>query len=135
MGNLEDGISVSGIVSNVDIGEPIAGGGNVISANGDHGIFLSGTSVFDVRIDNNHIGLSADGLIELGNAQTGIGTSRSTTNLTPTGFIIGSTDTGSGENGNAFAGNGFSDIRLNSGVDVQVLSNSFGVLSLSLIHI
>ena len=129
MGNLEDGINVGGIVSNVDIGEPIAGGGNVISANGDHGIFLSGTSVFNVRIDNNHIGLSADGLIELGNAQTGIGTSRSTTNLTSTGFIVGSIDTGSGENGNAFAGNGLSDIRLNSGIDVQVLSNSFGVLS------
>jgi len=125
MGNLQEGIRLSGIVSNVDIGEPIAGGGNVISANGDDGIFLNGGNIFDVRIDNNHIGLSADGLIELGNAQAGFASSRALSDNTPAGFSIGSIDTGSGENGNAFAGNHLFDIRLNSSVDMQILSNTF----------
>jgi len=45
---------------------------NVISGNSSHGIRLLGNNITDVNIENNYIGLSADGSTEIANSQYGV---------------------------------------------------------------
>lgn len=70
--NLSDGITIWGASSNL-IGGAVPGAGNVISGNGEHGVFLGGTNTFANVIAGNLIGLSAPGTSGLGNGFSGVG--------------------------------------------------------------
>jgi len=69
LGNTDNGIALDN-ATNVTIGGSVAGEGNVIGDNGDHGIFL--TSVTGAVVQGNLVGLEADGVSALGNNGSGI---------------------------------------------------------------
>ncbi len=70
--NQGSGIVVSGGASTNLIGGRGASERNVISGNATHGLSLTGAGSDRNRIIGNHIGVGADGLTALGNAQTGV---------------------------------------------------------------
>ena len=73
MANVLAGVQVQGC-SNV-VGGVTAGSGNVISGNGQEGIYLVGTNgnVVGNVVQGNLIGLDATGTNSLGNGNAGIG--------------------------------------------------------------
>ena len=95
LANTDAGISVSNSIGNT-IGGPSGGARNVISGNGGAGISLNTASV--TLVENNYIGLSADGTRAVGNATQGV-----TINNGSTGTMIGTGVTGTG---NVISGNG-----------------------------
>jgi CSLREA domain-containing protein len=71
LGNLEDGLYLDGGHDNV-IGGTTPGTGNVISGNGQNGIFLRSTSATGNVIRGNYIGIDAAGTAALGNGWRGV---------------------------------------------------------------
>ncbi len=78
--NLNDGVTVVGAPGNF-IGGANAGEGNVISGNGQGGVFLDGAAVTDTSIQGNFIGTDLTGTKALGNGLAGITLSGASSNL------------------------------------------------------
>ena len=78
LGNAYSGIYVGnwGVTgdgpSNVTIGGTSAGDGNVVSANGNWGVWISGSGTTDVVVEGNEIGTNASGTAALGNSDDGV---------------------------------------------------------------
>ena len=80
IGNILDGVRVSS-APQAEIGGTLAGEGNTISDNGQHGVDIVGTSSTFNKVLGNRIGTNFNGGSDFGNAQDGvrIGNSSSTT--------------------------------------------------------
>jgi CSLREA domain-containing protein len=116
LGNQEDGVRVVTYYTDVVIGGTDPGAMNVISANGQNGIRLNGTSRSD-GVYGNRIGTNAAGTAALGNGQNGI-------QVDGDHHRIGSADDGSG---NLISGNGGSGIEILATADaIDVMNNSIG---------
>jgi hypothetical protein len=95
LGNLENGVSISGGSSNV-IGGTVAGSRNVISGNSQGGVYLINSARGNV-VNGNYIGTDVTGMLAVSNIEAGV-------------TIVGSADntvggSGPGE-GNVISGNG-----------------------------
>jgi parallel beta-helix repeat protein len=72
LGNSEHGIILGQDVSQVTIGGDSLGDRNLISGNGNNGIYLQGSDVTQNTIAGNHIGTDSSGLIPVGNTHDGV---------------------------------------------------------------
>ncbi len=92
------GVGVFDLITNTVVGGTTAAARNVISGNGSFGgIYLTGSNNFGTVIQGNYIGLAADGLSRVTNAQVGIYVQSGAQNVT-----IGGTNAGAG---NLISGN------------------------------
>ncbi len=123
LGNAYSGVyvgdwGVSGdAASNVTIGGTTPGAGNVISANGNWGIWISGAGVADNLVQGNLIGTDITGTMALGNAYSGVqidggadsntvgGSNAGAGNVISANANYGVVITGSGSAGNLVQGN------------------------------
>jgi len=87
--NIRAGVGISGAPGNT-VGGAVTGAGNVISANGDAGIYLIGSGATGNQIQGNKLGTDVTGTLALGNAYEGIYCERAPTNT------IGGTAPGTG---------------------------------------
>ena len=71
-GNGYEGIVLNGASAGNQIGGPTAGQGNVIADSTFHGIYISDAGTTGNLIQGNDIGVGADGVTALGNAEQGI---------------------------------------------------------------
>ena len=113
--NAFEGMYFGSGTSNNTIGGTANGSGNVISANGNGGIWINGAS--DVVVEGNRIGTDATGTIALGNTYSGVyidagashntvgGTSPGSGNVISGNHNYGVVITGQGTNQNAITGN------------------------------
>ncbi len=106
LGNLWSGVLIvndfnyvyaTGALNNT-IGGTVAGAGNVISGNGNHGVEIGGADVSGNVVQGNFIGVNKAGTGVLGNARDGI-----LIDASPTNNTIGGTAAGAG---NVISGNG-----------------------------
>ena len=93
-----------GSASNVTIGGTAAGAGNVISANGQNGIWITGAGTTGVVVEHNFIGTDVTGTKALGNAYSGVEISGGAANNT-----IGGT---TADAGNVISANRANGIRI-----------------------
>ena len=107
VGNSGDGIYVTSSAAGNTIGGSAGGAGNVVSGNGESGVYIRNSS--GTVVQGNLIGVGADGSTALGNDGRGV-----RFYSTSTGNQIGGTDAGEG---NIIANNG------REGVDVNNNSN------------
>jgi titin len=105
LGNVTDGVEIFGGSGNL-IGGTNSGARNVISGNGQSGVYLFGIGATGNRVQGNYIGVDISGNIAVSNADDGI-----TINGAP-GNMIGSAASGGG---NVISGNGFSGVSINNG--------------------
>lgn len=96
--NSTNGIYISGGATSTTIGGPTEAHGNVISGNLDDGVEISGSTTSGHRIENNLIGVAADGVTPLGNGQHGVFIEDAPSN------IIGSAGQGNVIGSNSLAG-------------------------------
>ncbi|MDP8911071.1 MAG: hypothetical protein M3M94_03280, partial [Actinomycetota bacterium] len=71
LGNSAFGIRLTDVGS-TQVGGVVPGSGNVVSANGSHGILVDGSGTASATIRGNYVGTKADGTGDLGNAREGI---------------------------------------------------------------
>jgi len=110
------GVYVTNAATEVDIGGPVVGQGNLISLNGGDGVLIDGGSA-NVRLYGNTIGLDATRSADRGNSGNGV----SATNATA--VTIG----GAGEGRRNFiAGNGANGVAISAGFDHSVENNLIG---------
>ena len=95
--NNNDGISIRSSASNNTIGETTSGERNIISGNGEDGVFI-GFDAFNNTVSGNYIGTDTTGTVALGNTRFGV-----TLYSGATGNIIGGSTTGAG---NVISANG-----------------------------
>ena len=107
-------IGVRSFSSNVTVGGATAAERNLFSGNGDDGLVIEAGST-GVVIRGNYFGLDASGMLNLGNAGSGVSDAG-------TGTIIGGTNSGEGNvsSGNAYYGLGL------GGQGTSVLGNRIG---------
>jgi hypothetical protein len=98
LGNLLSGMHVQSPAN--AIGGVQSGSGNLISGNGEDGVFLDGGSAANNLVQGNFIGTAAGGTSSLGNGRAGVGVSGAP------GNTIGGTAVGAG---NLISGNGNPD--------------------------
>jgi CSLREA domain-containing protein len=120
VGNSRDGVRVSS-TPRVEIGDTVAGGGNAISDNGEHGVEIVGTSSTTNVVLGNRIGTNFNGSSDFGNLGDGvrIGNSSSST--------IGGTVAGAG---NVISGNDANGVFISgtsSATSNKVQGNAIGV--------
>jgi hypothetical protein len=72
LGNLLDGVNIQGGCSGNTVGGTAPAAGNVISANGDSGVGISGSGTDANVVDGNKVGTDVSGSRALGNADDGI---------------------------------------------------------------
>jgi titin len=72
LGNVEDGVWILGGAQWNTIGGEAAGEGNLVSANDDHGIQISGSGTMSNTVAGNLVGLGAGGLMALANGGDGV---------------------------------------------------------------
>ena len=72
LGNTDDGVQIDGGAANTTIGGTTADAGNVISANGECGIWISDAGTTGVVVEHNLIGTDVTGTKPLGNASSGV---------------------------------------------------------------
>ncbi len=96
--------------SNVTIGGTAAGAGNVISDNGEWGVWISGAGVSGVVVEGNMIGTDASGTVALGNAYSGVQIDSGAVGNTIGGTAAGAGNviSGNDEHGVVVTGNGTS---------------------------
>jgi choice-of-anchor C domain-containing protein len=99
------GVRIRVGASNNTIGGSAAGAGNLISGNGDKGVWLSETSSADNVVAGNIIGLNAAGTAALPNGNSGVNVGGAV------GTVIGGT---TAAHGNLIAGNGSAGVALTS---------------------
>ena len=85
----EEGVEIDGGATNNTIGETTAGAGNVISANGAAGIWITGAGTTGVVVQDNFIGTDVSGTKALGNAYAGVEIADSAWNNTIGGTAAG----------------------------------------------
>jgi hypothetical protein len=113
LGNTRAGIAVSGPRTVVGLG----GSGNLVSANGYHGVELGGAATGSL-VQGNRIGTNADGLAALPNQSGGVRV------IDATDVEIGGSAVG---DGNLISGNLNSQVTIDGGAsDVRVLGNRIG---------
>ena len=71
LGNQQNGVVISDAVGNT-VGGSAAGAGNVLSGNGQSGIYLLGAGARSNQVQGNWIGTKIGGLASLGNASDGV---------------------------------------------------------------
>lgn len=125
--NADDGIQIvassSGVMSTGNvIGGDFAARRNVISGNGDTGIVISGSS--DNTITGNYIGVAADGMTALGNADDGILVTANDAGVRADRNVIGGITPGEA---NVISGNAGDGIILWGASDTQIAANYIGV--------
>ena len=120
LGNLQDGIELANSSSNL-IGGTAAGAGNVISASGLRGIFITSSLANSNTVQGNLIGTDATGTIGLGNTLGGIGISNNASNNTIGGTTAGARNVISGNGGFGIEIHGFSG----SGATGNVIQGNF----------
>jgi titin len=137
LGNDFWGVVISDAPGNI-VGGLTPGSGNVISANGSHGIQLSGASATGNQIVGNRIGTDLSGTILLGNALAGIFLSDAPNNtIGGTGSSAGNVISGNGQygiliQGTASTGNGILGNRIGTTSDgTSALANGHGVVVFS----
>jgi hypothetical protein len=111
LSNKVDGVTIYRAPGNT-IGGAEPGAGNVISGNGERGVYVNGTGADGNRVQGNLIGTDLTGAQALGNTYTGVGISGASINL------VGGAGSGAG---NVISGN------LQSGVaisDTNAIGNS-----------
>jgi titin len=113
LGNINDGVVIDGGGGNL-IGGTYSGARNVISGNGESGVFLNAHGATGNCIGGNYIGVGMSGGVMVGNAGDGI-----TINGAPGNTIGG---------GNVISGNGFSGVSINTGAASNniILGNLIG---------
>jgi titin len=113
LGNINDGVVIDGGGGNL-IGGANSGARNLISGNGESGVFLNAHGATGNCIGGNYIGVGISGGVVIGNAGDGI-----TINGAPGNTIGG---------GNVISGNGFSGVSINTGAASNniVLGNLIG---------
>ena len=117
LGNGTWGIEISTGASGTVIGGASPGSGNVISANGQHGIMIHGSDVSNARIQGNRIGTDATGQLDRGNHFSGIYIE----STGPLNTRIGGVEAGAG---NVIAYNQSSGVHLNIGYGVAIRGNA-----------
>jgi len=105
LGNTNNGVVIDGGGGNL-IGGTNSGARNVISGNGQSGVYLYGSGATGNRVQGNYIGVGISGSMVVSNANDGI-----TLNGAP-GNTIGSAASGGG---NVISGNGFSGVAMDTG--------------------
>ena len=111
LGNATSGVHINGASGN-SVGGTSAGARNVIGANGEHGVLLSGGATGNI-VQRNMIE-SADGVTHIGNTKNGI-------TVAASGNAIGGTAVGAG---NFIAFQGRDGVAVVSGTGNSVLGNS-----------
>ncbi len=101
--NNDTGIHLAN-AQNTIVGGAMAGAGNVVSANGNHGIVLTGAGAANNRLEGNVIGLDLTGTVALGNANVGVRIAAAAHDNTVGGVPIGS--------GNLISANGADGVLL-----------------------
>jgi hypothetical protein len=114
--NTYEGVRITGGASSDTLGGTAAGAGNVISGNGDTGVWIYGTSTSAILVEGNVIGRTADGSAALGNNGAGIYVSGGTTNVAIGGSAAGA--------GNTIASNG----PTTKGAGLVIANDTTGVL-------
>ena len=96
--------------SDVTIGGTTSGTGNVISANGEWGVWISGAGVTGVVVEGNTIGTDANSDTGLGNAYSGVQVDSGATSNTIGGNTAGAANliSGNGDDGVVISGTGTS---------------------------
>lgn len=116
LGNSENGIAIRAGAANNTVGGLVAGARNVISANGSHGLEISGVGSSGNLIQGNYVGINKDGNADLGNGNFGVVIAVGATNNTVGGTVTGARNvvsgnakgvviTGAGSAGNLIQGN------------------------------
>jgi hypothetical protein len=72
LGNAWSGVAISSGAQNNTVGGDTPGERNVISGNGQHGIYISGSSTMTNTVSGNYIGTDRDGKADLGNTLWGV---------------------------------------------------------------
>ncbi|HQY87077.1 MAG TPA: hypothetical protein PK402_00365, partial [Tepidisphaeraceae bacterium] len=109
LGNGGDGIEMT--QSSGVIGGALASERNIISANGDRGVRVTGSLAGITLVIGNYIGVAADGVTDLGNAQHGV-------QLSSSDNRVG----GAGGQRNVISGNGGDGVR----IERQIFGAQFG---------
>ena len=118
LGNDLDGVFIRQAPGNT-VGGDVAGAGNVISGNGQHGVRLFEPGTIGNQIQGNYIGTDATGTVALGNVDAGVRLSTDVFNTT-----IGGTTTASR---NVISGNGANGVLIYQGSNAnEVLGNYIG---------
>jgi titin len=116
LSNTANGIMISGAPSNL-IGGTASGAGNVILANSEAGIFITGSEATNNLVQGNSIGASSAGGQALGNGYAGL------TMADTGGNIIGGTVAGAG---NVISGNSQDGIFATNATGIVVQGNLIG---------
>ena len=117
LGNSLNGVYIDGVSGNT-IGGTAAGARNVISGNDSNGIEIIGSGATGNQVQGNYIGVTADGMPDLGNTMDGVRVDGAASNT------IGGTATGAG---NVISGNDSNGISISGGeTGNQVQGNLIG---------
>lgn len=123
LGNLQNGVLISGGATNSVVGGNSGGVGNVISGNGLDGVSISGSGTNLNVISGNYIGTNAGGILAIGNSGNGVGI------YSAAKFIrIGTDADGGGDAAerNLISGNLSSGVRIDGvGTDSNVVAGNF----------
>ncbi|MGO8678775.1 MAG: beta strand repeat-containing protein [Limisphaerales bacterium] len=114
LGNTADGVTISGAPSNV-IGGTASGAGNLILANSEAGVFITGSTATNNVVQGNNIGTGGQAL---GNSYAGLTISVAGANL------IGGTAAGAG---NLISGNVQDGIFVTNSTGILIQGNRIGV--------
>ena len=118
LANADEGVEIAGGTGNI-IGGAVAGAGNVISGNGQLGVWLYGNSSLNTSsnfVEGNLIGTDATGMAALGNGYGGIEISDSSANT------IGGTTAAAG---NVISGNSDCGVTLQSSSNNNLIEGNF----------
>ncbi len=96
LGNLLDGVNIQGGCSGNTVGGTAPAAGNVISANGDSGVEISGSGTDENVVEGNKVGTDAGGSLPLDNASDGITIDTGAAGNTIGGTVAGSLNVISG---------------------------------------
>ncbi len=118
LGNTQDGVIIFDAAQNNTIGGSTPGERNVISGNGQNGVWINGSGTTGNTVSGNYIGTIASGITGLGNNYDGVIISSSAQNNT-----IGGSTTGER---NVISGNGWSGVNINgSNTTDNVVSGNY----------
>jgi hypothetical protein len=117
MPNLGNGIQFVSPCNNSVIGNGLAGGGNVISGNGQSGMYIQ--SSLSLSIQGNYIGTDYTGSLKIGNQQNGIAVYSGSNNL-----IVGGAAAGQG---NVVSANGQNGVYVESSLTPSFYGNIVGL--------
>ena len=138
LGNVNEGVEIDGGAANITIGGTTARAGNVISANGDDGIWISDAGTTGVVVEQNFIGTDVTGTKDLGNVNEGVEIDGGAANITIGGTTAraGNVISANGDDGIWITGAGTTGVVLDqnligtdvTGVPKKALGNAnFGV--------